>query len=146
MFALLSLKTKLIIGGIIILLISGGVFYLRNLQTVNKKQQETIVEQKVAIKQNEKAIDVTTKIQQITQEVNTTVVKDQKQIAETKQRIDAKVDAKIAVIQTAFQSKPVLPDTATQKAQEISTVYIDALWESFCTIKTIDAGCINSTH
>jgi hypothetical protein len=127
-----TFKTKLIIGGIIVLMIIGG--YLA--WNARGDKIDTLKDQAVVAKIENGSLKDTVGKQEasgaITEKVETEAVKEVAKVIKKHETIDAKRIAKVKSIEDSFAELPKTPENIKASDTQTSTALIEGLWESYC--------------
>lgn len=85
------------------------------------------------ITQNTKVIEVAELLTEIKEEVNVKVRQEEIKVEKKHREINAKVVARETKINKDFLQQPATVDTAVLKYDQLSEVWIDSLWEAYCS-------------
>lgn len=127
-----SLEWKAIGGIIIIAIIAGIGWKIHSDGAEIRKQDKTIVTQAVVIKGQDATIKTDGVVAESKEKTNTAVVADTASVVKKQKKVADKVEAKVQDIQDRFDQLPATPVNLEAEQQELSSVRIDSLWESYC--------------
>lgn len=140
-----SVTNKVFAAIIVALAIACGLFFWQwhSYQDKYDTAKTTIGIQARTIKERDDTIDKLTKSQKITDTVRTEIKTDQDKVAEQTKTIQHDTVVKVVEIEKKYNNLPPTPENKVQEDKEISLVYVDSMWKTYCSSGIKDPGCSN---